>query len=110
MEKTMDLPRLSRRVKRITVLTQDENGNTVPVVIFDKKRKKKKSTKALKPLESFARGVVDASNVTASAYLSRHKKANRKRRDGWVRDLNHNVIDAGRKGMKKLDPTRLIKP
>lgn len=106
----MDLPRLSRRVKRITILTQDENGNTVPVVIFDKARKKKKGTKGLKPLESFARRVVDAGNVATSTYLSSHKKANRKRRDGWVRDLNHNVIDAGRKGMKKLDPTRLIKP
>ena len=106
----MDLPRLSRRIKRITVLTQDENGNTVPVVIFDKGRKKKKSTKALKPLEALARRIVDAGNIASSRYLRRHKKANRKRRDGWVRDLNRNVVDAGRKGMKKLDPSRLIKP
>lgn len=104
----MDLPRLSRTVRRITILNKDEAGNVVPVVVFDKGRKKKQGTRALKQAERVARGWAEAASDATSVYLRAHKKANRKRRDGWLRDLNISLMQAGRKGLKKLDPSRLL--
>lgn len=104
----MDLPRLSRTVRRITILNRDDAGNIVPVVVFDKARKKKSGARALKPVERLARRVVEASSIATAQYLKAHKKANRKRKNGWMRDLNLNVVQAGRKGLRKLDPGRLF--
>src|SRR5262245_32059885 len=103
----MDLPRLGRTVRRITILNRDDAGNVVPVVVFDKRRKKKSGTRALKPIERLARQFVEASSSATTRYLKAHKKANRKRKNGWMRDLNLNVVQAGRKGLRKLDPGRL---
>ena len=106
----MDLPRFRPTVRRITILNRDETGQIVPVVVFDKARRKKKGTRALRPAERLARRLVEASAIVADNYLGTHKKANKKRRDGWLRDMNVNVIRAGRKGWKKLDPASLINP
>jgi hypothetical protein len=105
----MDLPRLSRTVRRITILNRDESGDIVPVVVFDRGRKKKGDTRALKPIERLTRKWAEAGSTVAAQYLSRHKKANRKRRNGWMRDLNVNLVQAGRKGLRKVDPVRLFK-
>ena len=37
----MDMPRLSKSVKRITVLQRDANGEASPGVVFKRKRSKK---------------------------------------------------------------------
>jgi hypothetical protein len=104
----MDLPRLSSSVRRITVLNRDESGNVVPVVVYAKKRKKSKQTEALKPIERLARRVAEANSAAAATYLASHQKANKKRRNGWVRDMQLNFVRAGRKGLKKLDPVRIL--
>ena len=104
----MDLPRLSKTVRRITILNTADSGELVPVVIYNKKRKKKKVAKMFRPMERAVRQVADASADGASAYLSRHKKSNRKRRNGWLRDWAVNTAEAGRKSVKALDPTKAL--
>ncbi len=104
----MDLPRLSRTVQRVTILSRDDAGNIVPVVVFDKGRKKKRGSRALKPIERVARRLAEATTSATAKYLRAHKKANRKRRNGWVRDMNLNVVQAARRGLKKVEPGRLF--
>ena len=72
------------------------------------RRGKKKSTRLMRPIEKVARSLADASNAATSTYLKRHKKSNRKRRDGWVRDTPSNVFEAGRKALKKIRPAQFL--
>lgn len=100
----MDMPRLSKSVRKITVLQRDATGSVSPVVVFQRRRRKKKSTRLVRPVERIVRSMADASNSAADSYLTRHKKSNRKRRDGWVRDGAANLTRASRKGLKELRP------
>jgi hypothetical protein len=104
----MDMPRLSKSVKRITVLQKDANGNTSPVVVFKRKRGKKKGTQMLRPVERVMRSLAETSDAATGTYLRRHKKSNRKRKDGWVRDVPGNFVKAGRKGIKELRPAAFL--
>ena len=104
----MDMPRLSKSVRTITVFERDSTGSRVPVVVFDRRRKRKKQSKGLKPFERSVRMVADAFDRTASTYATRHRRSNRKHKDGWLRDIVQNAVKAGDKGRKKLDPSRML--
>jgi hypothetical protein len=104
----MDMPRLSKSVKQITVLQRDAAGAVAPVVVFKRRRGKKKSTKLFKPGERIARSLAEASDAYTGTYLRRHKKSNRKRRDGWIRDVPNNVAKASRKALKELRPAAVL--
>jgi hypothetical protein len=104
----MDLPRLSKKVRRITVLERDNTGALSSVVVFERRRKNKKGSRALRPLQRLAKMTVDAGDAYASDLRKRHKKSNRKRRDGWLRDLPVNWTRAGRKGLREFSVTRFL--
>jgi hypothetical protein len=99
----MDMPRFTRTVRRITMLTRDDAGDIVPVVLFRRGKKSKKGSAGLRSVERIARRVSQATNAATERYLSRHKKSNQKRKDGWLRDANLNLTKASQKGWKKLD-------
>src|SRR6185437_9643507 len=103
LEGPMDTPRLSTKIRRITVFDRDVTGSLRPVVLFDRRRKKKKQTKGLKPIERLVRSVVDANDAFGSTYAQRHRRSNRKRRDGWLKDMAANISKAGNKGRKELE-------
>jgi len=104
----MDLPRLSKSVRRVTVLQQDGSGVMTPVTLFKRGRKKKKGSRLLRPGEDAVRMFAEVGDRATGTYLRRHKKSNRKRKDGWVRDAASNWIDAGRKGLKEIKPVRIV--
>lgn len=104
----MDMPRLSKSVKRITVMQRDANGNVSPVIVFKRKRSKKSGTQLLRPMERVMRSMAETSDAATGTYLRAHKKSNRKRKDGWVQDLPSNFVKAGRKGVKQLRPAALL--
>lgn len=104
----MDMPRLSKSVRRVTVLQPDANGVVAPVVVFRRDRKKKKQSAYVKPFEQFGRSLVKASDTTTGDYLRRHKKSNRKHRDGWIRDAATNLVRANSKGAKKLRVSQFL--
>ena len=104
----MDMPRLSKSVRRVTMLQRDALGNWRPVVLFKRGRKKKKSTATIKPFEQMTRSLAEASDAATSTYLRRHKRSNRKRRDGWVRDSQTNLMRAGTKALKEIQPARFL--
>lgn len=104
----MDMPRLSKSIRRVTVLQKDGTGAVSPVVIFRRDGKKKKQTSYLKPFEQFGRSLVQMSDATTSDYLRRHKKSNRKHRDGWIQDGAINLVRANAKGAKKLRVSQFL--
>jgi hypothetical protein len=104
----MDTPRLSRAIRRITVFDRDVTGSLRPVVLFDRRRKKKKQTKGLRPAERMVRSVIDATDAYSSTLATRHRRSNRKRKDGWLKDIAANVSKAGNKARKELEPSRIL--
>ena len=99
--------RVSPGVRRIVLLGKDASGQVQPTVLYEASRtKKKRQTRILKPLESFVRRGADALAAGAEVYVVKHRKSNRKKRDGWMRDMTGNALGAARKGGKRLKMTR----
>ena|SRR5215471_9915687 len=102
---------LSKSVRSIVVLTRDSSGVTVPVTIYEKAGlKKKKGSRLLRPFETATRQLADAAERYTQSYSDRHRESNRKKRDGWLRDLNVNVARAAGKGAKRVKITRMLMP
>ena len=97
---------LGKSVARITIIRSDESGQSIPTVIYRKKRSRKKGSPGLRTLEKITRNMMNAQSTSSDKYLSRHKRSNRKRRNGWLRDMGTNMARAHSKGMKKLRPSR----
>jgi len=105
----MDLPRLSKQIKRITVFERDASGSLRPMVVFNRRRRKKKQARALRPIERLVRTMSNGNDSFATSYARRHRKSNRKNRNGWLRDLPLNLSRAATKGLKKYDAVRLVR-
>lgn len=104
----MDMPHVRATVRRITIFDRDATGSLRPVVVYNRRRSKKKQTKGLKPFERVVRTIADANDAMASTYVRRHRRSNRKRKDGWLRDVAVNLSKAGDKGRKELQDTRIL--
>jgi hypothetical protein len=101
--------RVSPGVRKIIVLERDGAGKTQPTVLYEKDRtKKKRQTQMIKPVESIVRRVADATAAGAERYAVKHRKSNRKRRDGWMRDATGNAFRAARLGAKRMKLTRWL--
>ena len=85
-------------VKRIIEL----NADGAQRVYGRKKKKKRKVSKWMKPMERASRRSLEANQRFFDTLLSRQNRSNRKRRDGWIRDMPLNMARAQRKGLKKL--------
>jgi len=104
----MDNPRLSGSVRRVTVVQRDPAGGTTSTVVYKRARNKKKGSKIFKAAEKATRRIMKAQEKTADRYLERHQKSNRKKKDGWLKDLTVNTIKANRSGTKELKLKRML--
>jgi hypothetical protein len=100
--------KLPKSVKRITILKSAGAGAEVERVEVRQKKKRKKQSKGLRIWERIVRGAAKSSQRTADNYLVRHRRANRKKRDGWFRDLSYNAMKARRKGSKSFNLSKLL--
>ena len=55
----MDMPHVRATVRRITIFDRDSTGSLRPVVIYNRRRSKKKQTKGLKPFEQVVRSIAE---------------------------------------------------
>ena len=104
----MDALRLSKSVRRVTVLEKDGTGATTPIIVFKGRKKKKKQSRAFMPAEQLLRRIADAQGTFGDEYLARHRRSNRKNSDGWIRDLALNMARSSRKGAKRLRLNRWL--
>lgn len=56
----------------------------------------KRQAKMLRPLEKGMRKAIRRQLGVAQIYLSRHERSNRRKRDGWLKDLPRNIYRAVR--------------
>ncbi len=95
--------RLHKAVKRMTVLKKDDaSGRFIPVAEYRKGGRRKKRSKGLRFIEKVVRRISRAQAATAGVYAERHERSNRKKKDGWLKNLIPNVVKAQRKGIKLL--------
>ncbi|MEO8519747.1 MAG: hypothetical protein ABI603_00205 [Acidobacteriota bacterium] len=104
----MQALRLGKNVRRVTVIERDAAGATTATVVFEGKKGKRKQTQAFRPLEQIVRRIADAQAEAGDVYVTRHNRSNRKKRDGWMRDMNLNLARASRKGAKRLRVNRWL--
>lgn len=97
----MEKLRISGSVRRITLLRTEASGAVVPIPLF-KRPTAKKGTRAIRGIEGAARHIPKSQLKVAQSYLSRHERSNRKKKDGWLRDFNANVLKASQKGVRSL--------
>jgi hypothetical protein len=110
--RTIKTKKLPKAVRRITILRTPEKltlGGGLGRIEVKRKRKRKKQSKGLTRLfERVARRSAKADSKTAKAYLDRHRRSNRKKRDGWLRDLSYNIMRSRRKGGKSFKLSKLF--
>ncbi len=108
MSDSVERMSIPRSIRRITVLREDSNGMATVQTVYRRRRRSKKTTPLLSPLENAARRIADAQGRAANSYVMKHKRSNRKRRDGWIVDFPSNVLYASQKGTRALRLNRFI--
>lgn len=95
---------MATSAKRVTVLGKNPDGtfSVKSESVLESGKNKKKGTKGLGLVDKIVRTGVNVGTTSGSAYLSRHKKSNQKKKDGWLKDAPVNVIRAGLKGVKQV--------
>ena len=94
----MDTIKLDKSVKSVVLLNSTDSGARSSETLYKaKKAKKKKQSKMLKLLEKSLRKSLKTQAKVAEDYLERHDRSNKKKRDGWVRDVVKNVGKAFKK-------------
>ena len=87
-------------VPRVARIEFREDGTTVRTVLSSPKRKR--VSKRYRRIDKAMRRVTRAQRATATEFLDRHDRSNRKKKNGGVRDVGKNLWKANRKGVKKL--------
>ena len=92
-------------IRRVTVVKRDERGRTVYREAYEAEPRRKRSSRALHPIERGMREFLQFENRVIDNYLDRHNRSNEKHRDGWVLDMPGNVVRA----VRKAKPQRLVR-
>jgi hypothetical protein len=94
--------RMTRGVEEVIVLRRDESGRLRTRTIYQRHTKKKKGTPPVSTIGRVVRKMVSGYESAAKVYLTRHDESNRKKSDGWLRDLPYNTFRAARRGFRKV--------
>ena len=89
---------MAKLVGRVTVV----NPNGTAMTLFKTKRRKKRVSRAARPIERVVFHQLEGGDAFSSDLLRRHRRSRRKRRNGWLRHAGTNVLKAQQKGWKKL--------
>ena len=104
----MDQRPLGKAILRVTVFELDGSGQLHPSTVYKARRRRKRQTAGIKPLERIVRAAADAGETFSGIYVRRHRRSNSKRKDGWLRDGAANLAKAGDRARKRLTLGRLF--
>ncbi|HRI62752.1 MAG TPA: hypothetical protein PK156_00895 [Polyangium sp.] len=97
-------------IKRIIIpaSAQPNGGTGETIKLKSKGRKRKKQSKGFKFFEKLTRRSMRSGGSVFDQYLKRHKRSNRKKKNGWMKDLNKNMFNASRKGRRQFKLSTLF--
>jgi len=85
------------------------SSDGIRVLVYKKSKKRKnKKSRGMKEVERAVRRLGMGDEAFTKRYLKRHRRSNSKRRDGWVRDMEVNLIRAANAGRKKMKMRRIL--
>lgn len=93
-------------VKSITFLKAKGDGRYDAERLTEAGRRKKQS-RALKPLERLVRKLVRSELAAGKTYIERHEVSNRRKSNGWAKDMGKNLKKAMRAAKKSSKRPRL---
>lgn len=96
-EERDDIKRRIASVDGVKFVVIDPSGARQSGAIIEDLGETKKQSRALKPVEKRVRKALRAQLRSLNVYLSLHDRSNRKRKNGWLRDLTSNMNKARRK-------------
>ena len=96
-EERDDIKRRVANIDGVKFVVIDPSGNRQTGAIIEELGETKKQSRALKPVEKRVRKALRAQLRSLNVYLSLHDRSNRKRKNGWLRDLASNLNKARRK-------------
>lgn len=88
-------------IKSAVMVEVGTDGSATRTVLYEQRRKRRGS-KRLRPFEKALRRMAEAQSTASNSYLDRHERSNRKKKNGWAKDLTKNISKSSRKGLKKL--------
>jgi hypothetical protein len=100
MEPTYIQLRRKSPVRSVHVLHVDADGTIQREKLYERRRRR--GSKRLRPFEKAVRRMSRAQGTMADDYLSRHERSNRRKKNGWMKDLGKNVSRSSRKGLRKM--------
>lgn len=96
----MDLHLNKKQIRRVILLKRDEEGTLAPITLWKARKKKKKTSRQLRGADRTVRSAAKGYKVFGDTLVKRHRRSNRKRKDGGIRDLGANIFRASRKASK----------
>lgn len=93
---------MSKSLVKSAVLIKREADGAVAISTVFKAKGKRRGSRRLRPLEKVVRRIGEAASTASDVYLSRHERSNRRKKNGWVKDIGKNIRKARRRGVKKL--------
>jgi len=105
----MQVVRLQNVVDKVTLLQKNPSGGVTPIILCEKsrKKKKKKTSGAMRGPEVVAERIVDAQKAFADTLSKRFRSSQRKKTNGWLIDMGNNLFRATSDGGKKFRLARL---
>ncbi|BBL71302.1 hypothetical protein [Methylogaea oryzae] len=93
-------------VKSITFLKAGADGRYECERLTESGSRKKQS-KVLKPMERLVRKLVKSELAAAQTYLERHEQSNRRKSNGWLKNMGKNLKQAAKSARKSAKPPKL---
>ena len=87
---------------RFVIETSRPAGDSGPLIVRVRRARKGRKNRRGGLLEQVVHQAADAAATTATVYLCRHERSNRRKRDGWLRDLPDNVYTATIRGQRRF--------
>jgi hypothetical protein len=94
--------KVGKSIQRITLVSATPAGMVSATPLYEAKRKKRKQTWYLRPMERLSRRLAKAQVVGGDYYLDLHRRANGRKRDGWAKRYGKNVGKVRRRVWKVI--------
>jgi hypothetical protein len=85
---------------KFVIETSRPAGDSGPLIVRVRRAGKRRKIRRGGLVEQMVHQAADAAATTATVYLCRHERSNRRKRDGWLRDLPNNVYTATFRGQR----------
>lgn len=93
-------------MKKLVIEESTQAGGIVAYRVRTKSGGRKK--RRFKIEERLVRQLANVGASFFSSYGERHRKSGKKKKDGWLTDIDRNLLRASRRGSKKLKVRRIV--